>query len=49
MIFHVFNAFVLPHFLDVHQLERGGADIQSRVDKLEELNQSLTNGLVRLL
>ena len=30
-------------FLNVHQLERQGADIQSRVDELEELNESLTN------
>ena len=28
-------------FLNVHQLERQGADIRSRVDELEELNQSL--------
>ena len=28
-------------FLNVHQLERQGADIQSRVDELEELNESL--------
>ena len=28
-------------FLNVHQLERQGADIQSRVNELEELNQSL--------
>lgn len=28
-------------FLNVHQLERQGADIQSRVDELEELNQSI--------
>ena len=28
-------------FLNVHQLERKGADIQSRVDELEELNESL--------
>jgi integrase len=28
-------------FLNVHQLERQGADIQSKVDELEELNQSL--------
>lgn len=28
-------------FLNVHQLERQGADIQSRVDELQELNQSL--------
>jgi integrase len=28
-------------FLNVHQLERQGADIQSRVNELEELNESL--------
>jgi len=28
-------------FLNVHQLERQGADIQSKVEELEELNQSL--------
>jgi integrase len=28
-------------FLNIHQLERQGADIQSKVDELEELNQSL--------
>lgn len=28
-------------FLNVHQLERKGADIQSKVDELKELNQSL--------
>ena len=28
-------------FLNVHQLERQGADIQTKVDELEELNQSL--------
>ncbi len=28
-------------FLNVHQLERQGADIRSRVDELEELNESL--------
>jgi integrase len=27
-------------FLNVHQLERQGADIQSKIEKLEELNQS---------
>ncbi len=27
-------------FLNVHQLERQGADIQSKIDELEELNQS---------
>jgi hypothetical protein len=27
----------------VHQLERQGADIQSKVEELEDLNQSLRN------
>ena len=31
-------------FLNVHQLERQGADIRSRVDELEELNESLREG-----
>ena len=30
-------------FLDVHQLERQGADIQTKVEDLEELNQSFRN------
>ena len=30
-------------FLNVYQLERQGADIQSKVEELEELNQSLRN------
>src|ERR687885_1258605 len=30
-------------FLNIHQLERQGADIQTKVDELEELNQSLRN------
>jgi hypothetical protein len=30
-------------FLNIHQLERQGADIQTKVDQLEELNQSLRN------
>jgi hypothetical protein len=30
-------------FLNVHQLERQGADIQSKIDELEELNQSFRN------
>ena len=30
-------------FLNVHQLERQGADIQSKVEELEDLNQSLRN------
>ena len=30
-------------FLNIHQLERQGADIQSKVNELEELNQSLRN------
>jgi hypothetical protein len=28
-------------FLNIHQLERQGADIQSKVEQLEELNQSM--------
>ncbi|MDQ3902260.1 MAG: tyrosine-type recombinase/integrase [Thermoproteota archaeon] len=30
-------------FLNVHQLERQGADIQSKVEELEDLNQALRN------
>jgi MFS superfamily sulfate permease-like transporter len=30
-------------FLNIPQLERQGADIQSKVEELEELNQSLRN------
>jgi hypothetical protein len=30
-------------FLNVHQLERQGADIQSKVEELKEVNQSLRN------
>jgi TolA-binding protein len=28
-------------FLNVHQLEKQGADIQSKVEELEQLNQSM--------
>jgi hypothetical protein len=28
-------------FLNVHQLQRQGADIQTKVDELEQLNQSM--------
>jgi hypothetical protein len=28
-------------FLNIHQLERQGADIQTKVEELEDLNQSL--------
>ena len=31
-------------FLNVHQLERQGADIQSKVEQLEQLNQSMRDG-----
>ena len=31
-------------FLNVHQLERQGADIQSKIEELEELNQSFRDG-----
>jgi hypothetical protein len=30
-------------FLNIHQLERQGADIQAKVEELEELNQTLRN------
>jgi predicted nucleic acid-binding Zn-ribbon protein len=30
-------------FLNIHQVERRGADIQSKVEELEDLNQSLRN------
>jgi uncharacterized coiled-coil protein SlyX len=30
-------------FLNIHQLERQGAKIITKVEELEELNQSLTN------
>ena len=30
-------------FLNIHQLERQGADIQSKVEELEKLNQALRN------
>jgi uncharacterized coiled-coil protein SlyX len=33
----------MTSFLNVHQLERKGADIQSKVEELEELNQALRN------
>jgi hypothetical protein len=31
-------------FLNIHQLERQGADILIKVEELEDLNQSLRNG-----
>ena len=30
-------------FLNIHQLERQGADIQSKVEELDKLNQSMRN------
>jgi hypothetical protein len=30
-------------FLNIPQLERQGADIQSKIEELEEINQSLRN------
>jgi predicted RNase H-like nuclease (RuvC/YqgF family) len=30
-----------PYLTSIHQLERQGADIQTKVEELEELNQSL--------
>jgi integrase len=38
-IFHKVEPYLT--FLNVHRLERQGADIQSKVEELEELNQSL--------
>jgi hypothetical protein len=28
-------------FLNIHQLERQGADIQTKIEELEQLNQSM--------
>jgi integrase len=38
-IFHKIEPYLT--FLNVHQLERQGADIQSKVEELEQLNQSM--------
>jgi hypothetical protein len=38
-LFHKIEPYLT--FLNVHQLERQGADIQTKVEELEELNQSL--------
>jgi integrase len=38
-IVEILNTYLT--FLNVHQLERQGADIQTKVEELEELNQSL--------
>ena len=38
-IFHKIEPYLT--FLNVHQLERQGADIQSKVEELEDLNRSL--------
>ena len=38
-LFHKIEPYLT--FLNVHQLERQGADIQSKVEELEEVNQSL--------
>src|SRR4249920_4219688 len=38
-IFHKIEPYLT--FLNVHQLERQGADIQSKVEQLEQLNQSM--------
>jgi hypothetical protein len=40
-LFHKIEPYLT--FLNVHQLERQGADIQSKVEELEDLNQSLRN------
>ena len=39
----IFKSMEYLTFLNIHQLERQGADIQSKVEELEELNQSLRN------
>jgi len=38
-IFHKIETYLT--FLNIHQLERQGADIQTKVEEIEELNQSL--------
>jgi integrase len=38
-IFHKIESYLT--FLNIHQLERQGADIQTKVEELEDLNQSL--------
>ena len=40
-IFHKIEPYLT--FLNIPQLERQGADIQTKVEELEELNQSLRN------
>jgi hypothetical protein len=40
-IFHKIESYLT--FLNIRQLERQGADIQTKVEELEELNQSLRN------
>ena len=40
-IFHKVEPYLT--FLNIHQLERQGADIQSKVQEIEELNQALRN------
>jgi len=39
--FRYFVKLTSSNILNVHQLERQGADIQTKVEQLEELNQSL--------
>ena len=38
-LFHKIEPYLT--FLNVHQLERQGADIQTKVEELEQLNQSM--------
>jgi hypothetical protein len=40
-LFHKIEPYLT--FLNVHQLEKQGADIQSKVEELKEANQSLKN------
>ncbi len=41
LIFHKVEPYLT--FLNIPQIERQGADIQSKVEELEEINQSLRN------
>ena len=38
-LFHKIEPYLT--FLNIHQLERQGADIQTKIDELEQLNQSM--------
>ena len=38
-LFHKIEPYLT--FLNIHQLERQGADIQTKIDELEQLNESM--------